>query len=208
MMSDTSAIDRNQITGLILAGGLGTRMGGVDKGLAMLHGRPLVAHVIARLAPQVATLAINANRSLDRYAALGHPVWPDIEPGFAGPLAGLHSGLTHCRTPYLACAPCDSPLIPADMVARLVQALTSSQADAAIAVTGAGDQHQRHPVCALLKTTTLPGLTAFLAAGERKMGLWFATLNCIDVPFDDAHAFCNINTGLELRQLDADRSEP
>ena len=111
------------VTGIVLAGGMGRRMGGVDKGLVELEGRPLVAHVLARLAPQVGALLINANQNRERYAAFGHPVVPDEVGGFAGPLAGLHAGMTHAATPYVATVPCDSPFLPPDLVLEVSRAL-------------------------------------------------------------------------------------
>jgi molybdopterin-guanine dinucleotide biosynthesis protein A len=204
-MPAAPAIAASHITGLVLAGGRGTRMGGVDKGLEILHGKPLAQHVLERLAPQVCTLAINANRSQLRYAAFGYPIWHDLSPDYPGPLAGLQAGLAHCVTPFLATAPCDAPLIPYDLVARLADEMIASGADAAFAVTGARDKRQRHPVCSLLRTSTHASLDAYLAAGERKMDLWFATLDCVEVDFDDEHAFRNINTGLELQQLEQEQ---
>ncbi|MFJ3045224.1 molybdenum cofactor guanylyltransferase MobA [Herbaspirillum chlorophenolicum] len=204
-MSAVPAIAASHITGLVLAGGRATRMGGVDKGLQELHGKPLAQHVLERLAPQVCTLAVNANRSQQRYAAFGYPIWHDLSPDFPGPLAGLQCGLSHCTTPFLATAPCDSPLIPYDLVARLADELIASGADAAFVVTGKEDNRQRHPVCSLLRKSTLPSLDAFLAAGERKMEFWFATLQYVEVDFPDERAFCNINTGLELQQLEQER---
>ncbi|WP_075257865.1 molybdenum cofactor guanylyltransferase MobA [Herbaspirillum camelliae] len=195
----------SHITGLVLAGGRGTRMGGVDKGLQLLHGKPLVQHVLERLAPQVGPLAINANRSQLDYARFGYPVWHDLEEGFPGPLAGLHSGLVHCTTDFLASTPCDSPLIPYDMVARLATALAEAGADAAVALTDGAHGRQRHPVCSLLRRSTQASLQAFLAAGERKMDHWFATLACVEVEFPDERAFCNINTGLELQRLEEEQ---
>lgn len=198
------------ITGLILAGGRGSRMGHVDKGLQLFHGKPLAAHAIARLAPQVRSIAINANRHGDDYAALGAafdaPLWPDMLPDFPGPLAGLHSGLTHCTTDYLAAVPCDSPLFPADLVATLIIALQQRKADAAFAITGNdGDDEgqQRHPVFCLLKKTLLPSLTHFLQNDGRKMERWFTEVHAIGVHFDDEAAFSNINTLQELRQLES-----
>jgi molybdopterin-guanine dinucleotide biosynthesis protein A len=201
-----------QITGLILAGGQGSRMGHVDKGLQLFRGQPMVAHSIARLRPQVQQLAINANRNPEAYAAFGVPVWHDLLPGFAGPLAGLHCGLTHCRTDYLACVPCDSPLLPADLVARLAAALEQTNAAAAIAVTSQHGEHigrpQRHPVFCLLGKALLPALTAFLHADGRKMERWFASIATVEVAFDDAQAFSNINTQEELDLLENQSSLP
>ncbi len=195
----------SHITGLVLSGGRGTRMGGVDKGLQVLHGKPLVQHVLERLAPQVGTLAINANRSQLEYARFGYPVWHDLQGDFPGPLAGLQCGLAHCHTPLLATVPCDSPLIPYDLVAHLHDALSASGAQAAIAVTEGVRGRQRHPVCSLLQTTTRASLDTFLAAGERKMDRWFGSLECVEVDFPDERAFSNINTGLDLQQLEAEQ---
>jgi molybdopterin-guanine dinucleotide biosynthesis protein A len=189
----------NLITGLILAGGRGTRMGSVDKGLVPLSGKPMVAHVIERLGPQVGALMINANQNHDTYAAYGLPVWPDALPDFAGPLAGLQTGLAHCSTPYLVTAPCDSPFLPLDLVARLAQARSAQDADLAVAVTGAGDTRQPHPVFCLARTALLPHLTAFLEGGGRKVDRWYCSLKVAEVLFEDEAAFRNINTRDELR---------
>jgi len=199
-MAVASPISPEHITGLVLAGGRGARMGHVDKGLQLFRGKPLAAHVIERLSGQTGVLAINANRHQSDYAAFNLPVWPDLLPDFPGPLAGLHSGLTHCSTDYLAAAPCDSPLLPRDLVARLAAALIEQRADAAIAVTG----EQRHPVFCLLKKTLLPSLTAYLQQDGRKMERWFAAIHTAEVRFDDEAAFSNINTLQELRQLESE----
>lgn len=205
MPSSANLYCASHITGLVLAGGRGTRMGGVDKGLQILHGKPLVQHVLERLAPQVTTLAVNANRSQLHYARFGYPVWHDLQADFPGPLAGLQCGLAHCTTPLLATAPCDSPLIPYDLVAHLCDAMAASGAQAAVAVTSGIHGRQRHPVCALLRTDTRASLDAFLAAGERKMDRWFASLDCVEAEFPDERAFCNINTGLQLQQLESEQ---
>lgn len=191
------------ITGLILAGGRGSRMGSIDKGLVPLAGKPMVAHVLERLAPQVQRMLINANQNQETYAALGMPVWPDAMPDFAGPLAGLQTGLMHCDTPYLVTAPCDSPFLPTDLVARLAQALQTQDADLAVAVTGEGATRQPHPVFCLAKASLLPHLTAFLEGGGRKVDRWYATLRVAEVHFADEAAFRNINTLAELREHDA-----
>lgn len=198
------------ITGLILAGGRGTRMGAVDKGLVALADKPMVAHVIERLAPQVATLMINANQNRDTYAAFGHPVWPDALPDFAGPLAGLQTGLMHCSTPYLVTAPCDSPFLPLDLVACLAQGLQAQDADLAVAVTLAPDgKRQPQPVFCLAKTALLPHLTDYLHAGGRKVEHWYRSLRVAEVGFADEHAFRNINTRDELQaQEGAARDNP
>lgn len=188
-------VARADITGLVLAGGQGRRMGSVDKGFVELDGRPLVSHVIARLAPQVATLVINANRSAERYAAYGYPVVPDAIGGFAGPLAGLHAGLAAATTPFVATSPCDSPFLPGDLVARLAGAFDAQAIDIAVARTFA----QPHPVFALARRALLPHLAQFLERGGRKIDAWYASLPMVEVAFDDeADAFRNINTPAEL----------
>lgn len=197
-------MNSKQISGVILAGGLGTRMGTVDKGLQPFQGAPMVLQVVQRLAPQLGTLMINANQNLDVYRAFGLPVWPDVMPDYAGPLAGLQAGLSHCETDYLLCAPCDSPFLPDDLVARLSAGLQEAQADLALAVTIHAGKSQRHPVFSLMKSSLLPQLTDFLQTGGRKMDAWLATLATIEVLFDDDAAFSNINTLDELKKL-ADR---
>lgn len=193
-------LNKELITGLILAGGRGSRMGDVDKGLQLLDGETMVAHVFRRLAPQVGSLIINANRNLEAYQKFGVPLYPDDLTGFAGPLAGLQTGLRHCTTPYLVTAPCDSPFLPLDLVERLNLALTEQNADLAVAVTGEGDNRQPHPVFCLMKTSLLPYLNAFLESGKRRVDGWYASLNLAEVRFEDEAAFRNINTLDELRQ--------
>ena len=183
------------ITGIVLAGGMGRRMGGVDKGLVELDGKPMVAHVLARLTPQVGRVLINANQNSDRYALLGHPVVADAVGGFAGPLAGLHAGMTEATTPFVVTVPCDSPFLPLDLVARLATAMTRDDAQLAVAKT----RDQAHPVFALVRRDVLPHLASFLQEGGRKIDAWYATLHVVDVPFDDCEdAFRNINTADEL----------
>jgi molybdopterin-guanine dinucleotide biosynthesis protein A len=170
-------------------------MGGVDKGLVELDGSPMIAHVLARLAPQVGSLLINANQNPDRYATFGYPVVADTVGGFAGPLAGLHAGLSSSTTPFVVTVPCDSPFLPTDLVARLVQAMAQSDAQLAVART----RDQPHPVFALVRRDVLPHLAAFLEGGGRKIDAWYATLRVVEVPFDDEEAaFRNINTTAEL----------
>ncbi len=187
----------NDTTGLVLAGGQGRRMGGVDKGLQLLRERPMVEWVLERLAPQVADILINANQNQEVYARYGHPVFGDEIGGFAGPLAGLHAGLKRAARPYVLTVPCDSPFLPMDLQARLHRAATEANADLAVAKTG----DQPHPVFALVRTAVLPHLEAFLQNGGRKIDAWYATLKVVEVPFDDeAEAFSNINTREELRE--------
>jgi molybdopterin-guanine dinucleotide biosynthesis protein A len=186
---------RADVTGIVLAGGQGRRMGGVDKGLVLLDGRPMVAHVIERLAPQVGPILVNANQNADAYAALGHPVVPDAVGGFAGPLAGLHAGMTRAATPLVVTVPCDSPFLPPDLVARLSAGLES--AGAALAVARTFDQP--HPVFALVRRDVLANLASFLEGGGRKIDAWYARLAVVEVPFDDCADACrNINTRDEL----------
>jgi molybdopterin-guanine dinucleotide biosynthesis protein A len=170
-------------------------MGGVDKGLVTLGGKPMIAHVLARFAPQVDAVVINANQNLHRYASFGHPVLADTVGGFAGPLAGLHAGMTHARQALVATVPCDSPFLPDDLVARLASALESRGAQLAVAKTF----DQPHPVFCLVRRDVLPHLSSFLESGGRKIDAWYATLSIVEVPFDDeADAFRNINTPAEL----------
>lgn len=203
MTSEPTGIESIAITGLILAGGRGSRMGTVDKGLQSFRGMPMALHVLHRLQPQVDDVLINANQNLAAYEAFGLQVWPDAMTGFAGPLAGLQTGLMHCETPLLVTAPCDSPFMPTDLVARLLQGLQAEDADVAMAVTGDGATLQPHPVFCLLKTMLLPHLSTYLQEGGRKIDAWFASLAVARVHFDDEAAFRNINTLEELRLLDA-----
>ena len=191
-------MSHERITGLILAGGLGRRMGGRDKGLQPFRGRPLVQWAVERLAPQVDSLLINANQNLETYAGFGHPVIPERIGGFAGPLAGLHPGLTASETPLLVSAPCDSPFLPQDLVVRLRAALEAAGAELAVAKTG----NQPHPVFSLLRRELLDGLTAFLEAGGRKVDTWYTSLKVAEASFPEERAFANINTLDELNLLE------
>ena len=189
------------VTGIILAGGQGRRMGGVDKGLQPLRGKPMAGWAIERLAPQVDEILVNANQNAEAYAKLGHRVVPDSVGGFAGPLAGLHAGLQAATHPLVVTVPCDSPFLPLDLVARLKQQL--SQNEIAVAKTG----RQPHPVFALVRRSVLPHLERFLAGGGRKIDAWYATLSVVEVSFDDQpDAFRNINTLDELSEAAAPQS--
>ena len=193
-------MNAEKITALILAGGRGSRMGSVDKGLQLFAGKPMVAHVLGRIAPQADEIIINANRSINEYAAFGHRVIADAIDGFAGPLAGLHVGMAHARTPLIVTTPCDSPFLPLDLVARLLLAMEQEHADLAVAKTF----DQVHPVFCLVKRDMEPHLRAFLETGQRKIDKWYATLNVVEVQFDDQEAaFANINTEDELRALES-----
>jgi molybdopterin-guanine dinucleotide biosynthesis protein A len=185
-----------KISGLILAGGQGRRMGSVDKGLQLLRGRPMMAWVLERFGPQVAEVLISANQNLDRYATFGPPVLPDEIGGFAGPLAGLERGMSAAAFDLIATAPCDSPFLPDDLVERLFSRLDATSADLAVARTGT----QSHPVFSLCRRALHPHLRNFLASGGRKIDAWYADLRVVEVAFDDEPAaFSNINTLPELQ---------
>ncbi len=177
------------VTGIVLAGGKGTRMGSVDKGLQPLRGKPMVEWVLERLRPQVAEVVINANQNVAVYEKYGHRVVSDQIGGFAGPLAGLHAGLKAAAHALVVTVPCDSPFLPTDLVFRLEKNLPGC--DLAVAKTG----DQAHPVFALMKREVRESLEAFLAQGGRKIDAWYAALKVVEVSFDDeADAFRNINT--------------
>ena len=185
----------SQVSGIVLAGGQGRRMGSVDKGLQLLHGKPMVSWVIARFSPQVDEIIVNANQNVQQYEAFGHSVVRDQIGGFAGPLAGLHAGLEAVSQPLAVTVPCDSPFLPLDLVSRLHSSLEGN--DLAVAKTGA----QAHPVFALVRKSVLQNLEAFLAGGGRKIDAWYSSLKHVEVLFDDeADAFRNINTLEELKR--------
>jgi molybdopterin-guanine dinucleotide biosynthesis protein A len=191
---------RATVSGLVLAGGQGSRMGGVDKGLQPFRGKPMVAHVVERLAPQVDELLINANRNPDDYARFGHRVIADEIAGFAGPLAGFERGLAHAKGDLVVTVPCDSPFLPADLVERLRGHLESAQAELAVAKTGT----QAHPVFCLMRRTLAGSLRDFLGSGQRKIDKWYSSHRVVEVAFDDQpDAFLNINTREELSDLEA-----
>ena len=194
------------ITGLVLAGGLGRRMSsdgqGIDKGLQLFRGRPMVSQVVERLQPQVGRIVINANQNRERYEQFGQPVIADQLGGFAGPLAGLHAGLKVAETSHVVTVPCDSPFLPADLVARLAAGLAGSAAVVAVALTGS----QPHPVFALVDRSVLADLERFLQAGGRKIDKWYRALKFVEVPFDDEAGFRNINTPEELREFEIGRA--
>ena len=182
------------VTGLVLAGGRGERMGGADKGWVMVDGRPLIVSVVERFAPQVGHLLISANRNIERYAALGEVVEDDTThvngEGFAGPLIGVLSGLRRARTDWVAIVPCDAPNLPGDLVQRLASATLDTGATAACARTCG----QLQPTFAVVKTSTVDQLASSIVSGERAMHRWLESLNAIAVTFDDAQAFINVNT--------------
>lgn len=194
-------IARADITGIVLAGGRGSRMGGVDKGLQAFQGMPLAMHAMLRLAPQVGHLMINANRNLAAYESFGVPVFPDATGDFAGPLAGFVAGLEQCETPYLATVPCDSPLFPVDLVNRLAAALAEANAEIAVACAPEGGELRAQPVFCLMKSELLESLLRFTQAGGRKIDRWTAQHLSVEVPFDEERAFFNANTIAELHDL-------
>jgi molybdenum cofactor guanylyltransferase len=203
-------VDKSQITGIVLAGGRGSRMGGVDKGLQLYNGTALAKHAIEQLQSQVGVLLINANRNLDTYEAWGSKVSADVLvdgiTDFAGPLAGFLVGLQHCKTPYLMTVPCDTPRFPSDLVSRLADAL--SQQDADIAMVSSPDEEgvlRHQPVFCLMKRELVENLKAFTDAGGRKIGAWAVQHKLVRVNFNEAHddpkAFYNANTLEDLQQL-------
>ena len=197
------AIAPEDITGLILCGGRGSRMGGADKGLQNFKGVPLAMHALLRLGLQTGHVMINANRNLAAYESMGVPVWPDPIGDFAGPLAGWLAGLERCETPYLVTVPCDTPHFPADLVEKLAAALRAEDADIAMAATLEDGQVQLQPVFCLLKTGLMESLVAYLHAGQAKIDRWTAQHRCATVVFDDTAAFANANTAQELARLQA-----
>jgi molybdopterin-guanine dinucleotide biosynthesis protein A len=194
-------IDKKHITGLVLAGGRGSRMGGADKGLESHRGMPMALHALMRLAPQVGQTIINANRNLGAYEAMGVPVWPDTMPDYPGPLAGVMAGLAHCQTPYLVTVPCDSPLFPDDLVPRLADALEAADAEIAMVATPEDGVLRMQPVFCLMKVTLIDSLLRYTHSGRRKVDDWAAQHRCVPVRFDDVHAFTNANTAAELQRL-------
>jgi molybdenum cofactor guanylyltransferase len=200
-------IERGDITGVILAGGRGSRMGGVDKGLQNFNGMPMALHTLMRLAPQVGEVMINANRNLGAYESFGVPVWPDVLADYAGPLAGFLTALERCETPWLATVPCDTPMFPQDLVARLARA--AHEQDAEIAMAAALEEDGRihtQPVFCLMRVDLLESLVKFTHAGGRKTDAWTALHKTVVVPFnesgDDPRAFFNVNTLAELHLLE------
>lgn len=209
-MSTTASIAIQDITGMVLAGGRGNRMGGVDKGLQPFHGVPLALHALQRLQRQVGHCMLNANRSLEHYAQFGVPVHTDVLPDYAGPLAGFLTGLTHCSTDWLLTVPCDSPCFPQDLAARMTAVAAQQGAQIVLA---AGPEVGRdgtlqvrpQPVFALLHHSLLPSLQTFVHEGGRKIDAWTGqhrqALCRFDLPGDDPQAFANANTLDELQAL-------
>ena len=184
------------ISSIILSGGRATRMNGVDKGLVLLHQKPLIQHVIDRLAPQVDEILINANREITQYQAFGYPVLQDENNEFLGPLAGFSLGLQHCQYEYLLTVPCDSPLLPLNLAQQLMAALLEHKADIAVA----SNEANAHPVFCLCRKSVLPSLMAYLALGGRRVSVWQKSRNYIEVDFSDT--FVNLNTLEDLAALE------
>jgi molybdopterin-guanine dinucleotide biosynthesis protein A len=195
------ALRPEAVTGLVLAGGEGRRLGGRDKGLVSYAGEPLALRALQRLRPQVGPLAISANRHLDDYAKFGVPVWPDDRPGFHGPLGGWLTALARCTTPWLASVPCDVPDFPADLVSRLAAPL-QAQPDADIAIAAAGGRP--HPLFALLRVSLLARLRQDFEAGQRGAMRWAAAQRLVVVDFEESEAFRNCNTPDDLGLAPAD----
>jgi molybdenum cofactor guanylyltransferase len=204
-------IGASEITGLVLAGGRGMRMGGVDKGLQNFRGVPLALNALMRLQMQegglIGDLMVNANRNLAAYEAFGHPVWPDTLADYAGPLAGFLTGLAHCETPWLLTVPCDTPLLPMDLVPRLASAFDDERTEIAMAAAVEEDgQLRRQPVFCLLRADLMDSLVAFTQAGGRKIDRWTDQHHTVVVPFDrpgdDRQSFFNANTLAELQSLE------
>jgi molybdopterin-guanine dinucleotide biosynthesis protein A len=180
-------IHTHEITAIVLAGGRGSRMGGVDKGLQNFHGTPLALHTVLRLQMQegglVGELMINANRNLSAYEAFGAPVWPDTLSDYAGPLAGFMTGLERCETPYLLTVPCDTPLFPFDLAQRLAQAFEDDSTEIAMAAALEEDgQLRAQPVFCLMRVELLESLVAFTQAGGRKIDRWTDQHKTVLVP--------------------------
>jgi molybdenum cofactor guanylyltransferase len=196
-------IDRRDITGVVLAGGRATRMGGLDKGLQPFHGVPLALRALLRLAPQVSEVMISANRNLAAYESMGVPVWPDPIADYPGPLGGWLTGLERCSTAYLVTVPCDTPNFPFDLVERLARGLHEADADIAMATAQQRDEVRLQPVFSLLKATLLESLVTCMHAGERRVVVWCRQHRLVHVQFDDGAAFFNAKTVPELQQLQA-----
>ncbi len=197
----TMKIKIGEITGLVLAGGLGSRMGGADKGLQIHLGLPLAQHALRRLALQVGKVMINANRNIAEYEKMGSPVLTDEVGNFAGPLAGILAGLKHCDTPYLATVPCDTPNFPYDLVERLSRGLVGIGGTMAMAFTPEGAGLRRQSVFSLMHVSTRESAIAFVRSGQGNLGLWASQQRCAQVVFEDESAFFNANTFAELARL-------
>jgi molybdopterin-guanine dinucleotide biosynthesis protein A len=207
----TPSIHAHDITGIILAGGRGSRMGGVDKGLQNFNGIPLALHTLMRLGPQVESVMVNANRNLSAYESFGAAVWPDASADFAGPLSGFLVGLERAETPYVLTVPCDTPRLPLDLAQRLADAIVREGAEIAMAAAPETQADgttavRTQPVFCLIKIELSESLVKFTHAGGRKIDAWTAQHQTVVVPFDaptdDPLAFANVNTLTELQALE------
>ncbi len=195
MSIKTSHLQKSMISAVILAGGRGARMGGINKGLVPLRGRPMISHVIERLSAQVATIIISANHDQQAYRAFGYPVIADVPPDSHGPLAGIYSAMTIMQTDWLACAPCDVPRIPADLIARL------SEPDIAQLARVAHDGVRQQSACCLLHASLREPLQRYLESGQHAVHRFLAEQHATEVDFSDQpDAFDNINTREQLQQ--------
>lgn len=211
MTATIPATGPNQITGVVLAGGQGSRMGGIDKGLQPFHGEPLALHVLRRLAPQCGALLISANRSIERYMQMGEPfgarviadtLLDDVQ-AYPGPLAGIASAMHAASTEFMLIAPCDAPFTDPRLAVNLARALDETHADIAVAsVVDTTGQRHVHPVFALLRRSLVDDLDARLIAGDRKVRAWYGRHKTVDVSFDNDRAFYNINDLQQLADLE------
>lgn len=193
-----TAIEASDVTAVILAGGQGKRVGGKDKGLLDFRGKPLISHVIDAVASQVPTILISANRNRDDYAAFGYPIIEDRKAGFCGPLAGIDAALNAMQTPYLLCVPCDTPLLPADLVSVLYEALQASTASIAVA----SDGDRIHPVISIMRGNVINSVAERLQAGEYKLMDWLESESYVTVDFSDRPiVLSNLNTIAEIEGL-------
>ena len=196
-----TTITSKQVTAVILAGGMGRRMGGQDKGQVKLNDQPLIEYVIEAIRPQVATILINANRHHDFYAQYGYPVLNDQLQDYQGPLAGFSAGMHAATTSHIVTVPCDGPLLAPDLVERLITALHNNNAELAVAHDG----QRLQPVYALIPVSLLTSLDAFLASGERKIDRWYTQHKMARADFSDAaQTFLNVNTPEDRQRLEAE----
>ncbi len=211
-------VNTSEVTGLVLAGGRASRMGGVDKGLQLHQGQELALHVLQRLRPQVGAVAISANRHIECYAAWGAPVWVDTLDGQIGPLAGIATALQQCTTPWLLVVPCDAVRLPLDLCTRLQAAATTQNSALAVARSpvrgtnsapigsGGPPQLEPQPVFCLVSTALCDSTWQFVQGGGRRVGEWVAQNQPawadFHLPQDDPWAFFNANTLDDLQRLD------
>lgn len=204
----TVPIAPDDITGVVLAGGRGSRMGGGDKGLQNHLGMPLALHGVLRLQRQVGSVMVAANRNLAAYEAMGVAVWPDSVPDFAGPLAGMLTALERCETPWLLAVPCDAPDFPHDLAERLARAAAEAGADIAMAAVRDQGAVRLQPEFCLLRAMLMEDLMAAMKAGEQDIERWTKRHHRVEVEFGDAGAFFDANTPQDLHRLQQRRLQP